>query len=159
MQITIIAVGKLKEKYLSKGIEEYAKRLKSYTKFKVIEVADEHAPENLSQADMDRVKQIEGDRILNRVSDQDTVFALDLKGKQVTSEGFADLIEEKMNYGQSKLTFIIGGSLGLSQEVIDRSQYQLSFGKLTYPHQLMRLILTEQIYRAFRIIRNEPYHK
>ncbi len=159
MQITLITVGKLKEKYLKKGIEEYSKRLGAYTKFKVIEVNDEHAPENLSEAEMKQVKDIEGERILSRISDQEYVYALDLRGKERTSEEFAKEIEDKMIHGQSKITFIIGGSLGLSKQVIDRSQSQMAFGKLTYPHQLMRLILTEQIYRAFKIIRNEPYHK
>lgn len=159
VQITLITVGKLKEKYLKKGIEEYAKRLGAYTKFNIIEVNDEHAPDNLSEAEMEQVKQVEGERILSRISDQEYVYALDLRGKERTSEQFAKEIEDKMIHGQSKITFIIGGSLGLSQEVIDRSQAQIAFGKLTYPHQLMRLILTEQIYRAFKIIRNEPYHK
>lgn len=159
MQITLITVGKLKEKYLKRGIEEYAKRLGAYTKFKVIEVNDEHAPESLSEAEMEQVKATEGDRILSKISDQEYVYALDLGGKERTSEQFAKGIENKMIHGQSKIAFVIGGSLGLSQSVINRSQAQISFGKMTYPHQLMRLILTEQIYRAFKIIRNEPYHK
>ncbi len=159
MQVKVIAVGKLKEKYLKKGIEEYAKRLGAYTKFEIVEVADEEAPENLSQAEMNQVKALEGDRILQKLSSQEVVFALDLNGKQMTSEDFAQTLEDKMTYGQSKLTFIIGGSLGLSQEVLDRAQHQLSFGPMTFPHQVMRLIVAEQVYRAFRIIRNEPYHK
>lgn len=159
MQVKVIAVGKLKEKYLKKGIEEYAKRLGAYTKFEIVEVADEEAPENLSQAEMDQVKALEGDRILQKLSSQEVVFALDLKGKQMTSEAFAQTLEDKMTYGQSQLTFIIGGSLGLSQEVLDRAQHRLSFGPMTFPHQVMRLIIAEQVYRAFRIIRNEPYHK
>lgn len=159
MQITVITVGKLKEKFLKKGIEEYAKRLGAYTKFNIIEVNDEHAPESLSQAEMNQVKDVEGERILARISDRDYVYALDLAGKERTSEEFAREIEDKMVHGQSHITFVIGGSLGLSEKVLDRSQAQISFGKMTYPHQLMRLILTEQIYRAFKIIRNEPYHK
>lgn len=159
MQVKVIAVGKLKEKYLKKGIEEYAKRLGAYTKFEIVEVADEEAPENLSQAEMDQVKALEGDRILQKLSSQEVIFALDLNGKQMTSEDFAQTLEDKMTYGQSKLTFIIGGSLGLSQEVLDRAQHRLSFGPMTFPHQVMRLIIAEQVYRAFRIIRNEPYHK
>ncbi|EKU93791.1 Ribosomal RNA large subunit methyltransferase H [Alloiococcus otitis] len=159
MQVKVIAVGKLKEKYLKKGIEEYAKRLGAYTKFEIVEVADEEAPENLSQAEMNQVKALEGDRILQKLSSQEVVFALDLNGKQMTSEDFAQTLEDKMTYGQSKLTFIIGGSLGLSQEVLDRAQHRLSFGPMTFPHQVMRLIIAEQVYRAFRIIRNEPYHK
>ena len=159
MQVKVIAVGKLKEKYLKKGIGEYAKRLGAYTKFEIVEVADEEAPENLSQAEMNQVKALEGDRILQKLSSQEVVFALDLNGKQMTSEDFAQTLEDKMTYGQSKLTFIIGGSLGLSQEVLDRAQHRLSFGPMTFPHQVMRLIIAEQVYRAFRIIRNEPYHK
>ncbi len=159
VQITLITVGKLKEKYLKKGIEEYAKRLGAYTKFKIIEVNDEHAPESLSEAEMDKVKLTEGERILKKISDQEYVYALDLRGKERTSEQFAKEIEDKMIHGKSKITFVIGGSLGLSQLVLERSQAQISFGKMTYPHQLMRLILTEQIYRAFKIIKNEPYHK
>lgn len=159
MQVKVIAVGKLKEKYLKKGIQEYAKRLGAYTKFEIVEVADEEAPENLSQAEMNQVKALEGERILQKLSSQEVVFALDLNGKQMTSEDFAQTLEDKMTYGQSKLTFIIGGSLGLSQEVLDRAQHQLSFGPMTFPHQVMRLIVAEQVYRAFRIIRNEPYHK
>lgn len=159
MQVKVIAVGKLKEKYLKKGIEEYAKRLGAYTKFEIVEVADEEAPENLSQAEMNQVKALEGERILQKLSSQEVIFALDLNGKQMTSEDFAQTLEDKMTYGQSKLTFIIGGSLGLSQEVLDRAQHRLSFGPMTFPHQVMRLIIAEQVYRAFRIIRNEPYHK
>ena len=159
MQVKVIAVGKLKEKYLKKGIQEYAKRLGAYTKFEIVEVADEEAPENLSQAEMNQVKALEGERILQKLSSQEVVFALDLNGKQMTSEDFAQTLEDKMTYGQSKLTFIIGGSLGLSQEVLDRAQHRLSFGPMTFPHQVMRLIIAEQVYRAFRIIRNEPYHK
>ncbi|WP_273340116.1 23S rRNA (pseudouridine(1915)-N(3))-methyltransferase RlmH [Alloiococcus otitis] len=159
MQVKVIAVGKLKEKYLKKGIEEYAKRLGAYTKFEIVEVADEKAPENLSQAEMNQVKALEGERILQKLSSQEVVFALDLNGKQMTSEDFAQTLEDKMTYGQSKLTFIIGGSLGLSQDVLDRAQHRLSFGPMTFPHQVMRLIIAEQVYRAFRIIRNEPYHK
>lgn len=159
MQVKVIAVGKLKEKYLKKGIEEYAKRLGAYTKFEIVEVADEEAPENLSQAEMNQVKALEGERILQKLSSQEVIFALDLNGKQMTSEDFAQTLDDKMTYGQSKLTFIIGGSLGLSQEVLDRAQHRLSFGPMTFPHQVMRLIIAEQVYRAFRIIRNEPYHK
>ena len=121
MQVKVIAVGKLKEKYLKKGIEEYAKRLGAYTKFEIVEVADEEAPENLSQAEMNQVKALEGERILQKLSSQEVIFALDLNGKQMTSEDFAQTLEDKMTYGQSKLTFIIGGSLGLSQEVLDLS--------------------------------------
>lgn len=159
MDITIIGVGKLKEKYLKKGIEEYAKRLQPYTKFKVVEVADEKAPENLSEAEMEQVKQKEGERILDKIPLQSYVFALAIEGNERTSEEFAREIEQLMIHGKSSIVFVIGGSLGLSEEVLYRSNTTISFGKMTYPHQLMRLILTEQIYRAFKIMRNEPYHK
>lgn len=129
MKITIISVGKLKEKYLIQGIEEYTKRLTRYTKIEIIEVSDEKAPEQLSDSEINQIKYIEGKRILNRVADRSCVFALDLNGAQRTSEAFAQEIEEKLIYGKSHLTFIIGGSLGLSSEVIQRSQVQISFGK------------------------------
>ena len=159
MRIKIITVGKLKEKYLVQGINEYMKRLTSYSKVEIIEVPDEKAPERLSDAEMQQVKDKEGQRILAKITDQEYVFSLAITGKQFTSEEFAKDIEQLGISGKSQLVFIIGGSLGLSDEVLKRSQKQISFGKLTYPHQLMRLILVEQIYRAFRIQKGEPYHK
>lgn len=159
MDITIVSVGKLKEKYLKKGIDEYAKRLGRYTKFQVVEVSDEQAPENLSEAEMEQVKEKEGERILSKIPGNAYVFALAIEAKERTSESFAKEIEQLMIHGNSKIVFVIGGSLGLSQQVMNRSNETISFGKMTYPHQLMRLILVEQIYRAFRIMRNEPYHK
>lgn len=159
MKIKLITVGKLKEKYLVQGINEYLKRLQSYAKVEMIEVADEKAPEHLSEAEMLQVKEKEGSRILAKVADHEVVFALAINGQQYTSESFANEIDQLGIHGKSTITFIIGGSLGLSETVIKRSQKQLSFGKMTYPHQLMRLILIEQIYRAYRIMRGEPYHK
>ncbi|MDT2814639.1 23S rRNA (pseudouridine(1915)-N(3))-methyltransferase RlmH [Vagococcus carniphilus] len=159
MKIKIIAVGKLKEKYLKQGIAEYEKRLGKYCKFEIIEVPDEKAPENLSELEMIQVKEKEGQKILAKISDNDYVFALAIQGKEITSEGFANQIDQLSTRGTSSFTFVIGGSLGLSEEVMKRSDAQISFGRLTYPHQLMRLILTEQVYRAFRIIKGEPYHK
>lgn len=159
MKIKIIAVGKLKEKYLKQGIAEYEKRLGKYCKFEIIEVPDEKAPENLSELEMIQVKEKEGQKILAKISDNDYVFALAIQGKEITSEGFANQIDQLSTRGTSSFTFVIGGSLGLSDEVMKRSDAQISFGRLTYPHQLMRLILTEQVYRAFRIIKGEPYHK
>lgn len=159
LKIKIITVGKLKEKYLVQGINEYLKRLQSYAKVEVIEVADEKAPENLSDAEMLQVKGKEGERILAKINDQDHVFALAINGKQFSSEDFSKEIEQLGINGKSQLAFVIGGSLGLSDAVLKRSQQQMSFGKLTYPHQLMRLVLVEQIYRGFRIMRGEPYHK
>ncbi|MBB6445442.1 23S rRNA (pseudouridine(1915)-N(3))-methyltransferase RlmH [Bacillus benzoevorans] len=159
MNISIIAVGKLKEKYLKSGIDEYLKRLTSYAKVEVIEIPDEKAPEELSPSEMEQVKQKEGERLLSKLSQDTYVIALAIDGKMKSSEELADSIDKLATYGKSKIAFIIGGSLGLSNEVLQRADEKLSFSKMTFPHQLMRLILLEQIYRAFRINRNEPYHK
>ena len=159
MKIKIIAVGKLKEKYLKQGIAEYEKRLGKYCKFEIIEVPDEKCPENLSETEMLQVKEKEGERILSKIGDNDYVFALEIKGKEITSEGLAHEIDTQSVRGKSNFTFVIGGSLGLSTDVVKRSNSQISFGRLTYPHQLMRLILIEQVYRTFRINNGEPYHK
>lgn len=159
MNISIVTVGKLKEKYLKLGIEEYTKRLSSYSKIEIIEVPDEKAPEVLSEAEMLQVKKKEGERILAKVPTDAHVIALAIEGKQKSSEELANTIDKLGTYGKSKVTFIIGGSLGLSDEVLKRADEKLSFSKMTFPHQLMRLILVEQVYRAFRINRGEPYHK
>ena len=159
MNISIVTVGKLKEKYLKLGIEEYTKRLSSYSKIEIIEVPDEKAPEILSDAEMLQVKKKEGERILAKVPTDAHVIALAIEGKQKSSEELADKIDKLGTYGKSKVTFIIGGSLGLSDEVLKLADDKLSFSKMTFPHQLMRLILVEQVYRAFRINRGEPYHK
>lgn len=141
------------------GIEEYSKRLGPFCKLELIEVADEKAPEKLSDLEMIQVKDKEGERILAKVPDQAHVFALAIEGKQRTSEELAQEINQLGIQGKSNLVFIIGGSLGLSKAVMDRSNTKISFGKMTLPHQLMRLVLIEQIYRGFKINRNEPYHK
>lgn len=159
MEIKIIVVGKLKEKYLKNGIAEYLKRLKRYANLKIIEIKDEAASQTLSDAEIEQIKVVEGKRIIEKLPDRARVIALDLKGKQLTSEDFAEEINETMTYGTSQIVYIIGGSHGLSQEVLQKTDLKISFGKMTYPHQLMRLILVEQVYRAFKIIRNEPYHK
>lgn len=159
MNIAIISVGKLKEKYLKMGIEEYTKRLGSYAKIELVEVADEKAPENLSDADMEIVKKKEGERILAKIGADVYVIALAIEGKMKTSEQLASDLEELMTYGRSKVAFVIGGSLGLHEDVMKRSDEKLSFSKMTLPHQLMKLVLVEQVYRAFRIIKGEPYHK
>lgn len=154
MKITIIAVGKLKEKYLKLGIQEYMKRLGAYANMEIIEVPDEKAPENMSEAEQEEVKRKEGERILSKISPPDAfVISLEIMGQIITSEKFAEKIEQLMIYGKSKIVFVIGGSLGLSNEVSDRSDYALSFSKMTFPHQLMRLVLLEQIYRGFRIMK------
>lgn len=159
MSITIIAVGKLKEKYFKDGIEEYMKRLSSYVDMKVIEVADEKAPEELSESEMEIVKDREGERILSKIPKNSHVIAMEIGGVQMSSETFADKIDSLNMDGVKNIVFIIGGSLGLSKNVLAESREYISFSKLTFPHQLMRLILVEQIYRAHRIINNHPYHK
>lgn len=159
MNITIVTVGKLKEKYLKMGIEEFSKRLGAYTKIDLIEVADEKAPESLSIADMEIVKKKEAERILAKVGVDAYVIALAIEGKMKTSEELATGIESLMTYGRSKVVFVIGGSLGLHDSVLKRADELLSFSKMTFPHQMMKLILLEQVYRAFRIMKGEPYHK
>ena len=159
MKISIITVGKLKEKYLKQGIDEYTKRLGAYATIDLIEVPDEKAPEKLSDADMTIVKQKEGERILAKIHPDTHVITLEINGKQLTSEQLAKQLDQLATYGKSKIAFVIGGSLGLSEEVVKRSDFALSFSKMTFPHQLMKLVLLEQVYRAFRINRGEPYHK
>ena len=159
MKITIIGPGKLKEKYLKDGISEYTKRLSIYSKIEIIEVNDEKCPENLSPADMEIVKNREGERILSRVNPSSYIITLELEGNQLTSEELSTKIEKITLNGFSHITFIIGGSLGLHKEVREKSHFKLCFSKMTFPHQLMKLILVEQIYRSFRILKNEPYHK
>ena len=145
MNIKIICVGKLKEKYWKQGIAEYSKRLGKFCKFEIVEVPDEKAPEKLSETQMENVKKTEGERILGKIKDRDYVYALAILGKERTSEEFASEIENLTTYGRSNLAFVIGGSLGLSEDVLKRADSQISFGRFTMPHQLMRLVLTEQI--------------
>ncbi|WAA12266.1 23S rRNA (pseudouridine(1915)-N(3))-methyltransferase RlmH [Fervidibacillus halotolerans] len=159
MKITIITVGKLKEKYLKQAVDEYAKRLSSYVKIEIVEVSDEKAPENMTEGEKEIVKRKEGERILAKLAPDAYVIALAIEGKMKSSETFATNLEQLFIRGKSHIAFIIGGSLGLSDEVMKRANESLSFSKMTFPHQLMRVILLEQLYRAFRIMRNEPYHK
>eukprot|EP00130_Batrachochytrium_dendrobatidis_P008270 XP_006683145.1 hypothetical protein BATDEDRAFT_28704 [Batrachochytrium dendrobatidis JAM81] len=159
MRISIVTVGKLKEKYLKQGIQEYLKRLTAYAKVEIIEVADEKAPENMSEAEMLEVKRKEGERILSHISADTYVITLEINGKMLSSEQLAAKMDELATYGKSKIAFVIGGSLGISEALQKRSDMALSFSKMTFPHQLMRLILVEQVYRGFRIIKGEPYHK
>lgn len=160
MDIKIIAVGKIKEKFYKQAIDEYLKRMQTYNKIEIIEVADEQAPENLSDKEIEQVKEKEGEKILSKIQDSDYVVTLEIKGKQKDSVEFADFIENEMQEGFGRnLVFVIGGSNGLSKEVSQRSNYKLSFSKMTFPHQLMRVVLIEQIYRGFRIINGHPYHK
>lgn len=158
MKITIACVGKVKEKYFTDAIKEYTKRLSKYINLDIAEVADEKAPENMSNAQVIKVKETEGERLLKVFKDS-FVVALVINGEKLTSEGFSEFISDKMVRGISHITFVIGGSLGLSNEVLKRADYKLSFSDMTFPHQLMRVILLEQIYRACRIMKNEPYHK
>lgn len=159
MFIQIIAVGKLKEKYLVQGIAEYAKRLTPYVKFQVVEVADEKAPETMSEAEVAQVRAREGERVLGLVKSDAHVIALDVGGELWSSEELAGVLDRLGTYGTSHVVFVIGGSHGLADGVVSRAQQRLSFGRMTLPHQLMRLVLTEQIYRAVKINRGEPYHK
>ncbi|KJF26340.1 23S rRNA (pseudouridine(1915)-N(3))-methyltransferase RlmH [Clostridium aceticum] len=159
MNITIISVGKIKEKYLKLGIDEYSKRLSRYCKLNFVEVPDEKAPENLSPAEEESVKDREGESIIKNIKEGMYVVVLDLKGKLLSSDALAQKLQDLGLRGNSNIAFIIGGSLGLSETVINRADYRLCFSPMTFPHQLMKLILLEQIYRGFRIIRNEPYHK
>lgn len=159
MNIKIITVGKLKEKYLKDAIAEYSKRLTRYCKLEVVELPDEKTSENASPKEEEMVKDKEGKNILQKIKDNEYVIALDLKGKHITSEEFAEFISEKAVMGQPNITFVIGGSLGIAQEVLARADYKLCFSKMTFPHQLFRVMLLEQVYRAFRIINGEPYHK
>ena len=159
MNITIITVGKLKEKYLKLAIDEYSKRLSRYCKLNIIELLDEQTPDNASEKDEIIIKDKEGKKILSKIKDNMYVVVLDLKGKMISSEEFSKFLDDRGVKGDSNICFIIGGSLGLSGDVIKRANYSLCFSKMTFPHQLFRVMLLEQIYRAFRISCGEPYHK
>ncbi len=159
MNITILAVGKIKESFYRDAISEYSKRLSRYCTLKIIETADEKTPDNASPSLVDQIKEREGNRLLERIRPGSHVVALAIKGKKMTSEQLADHIERLTVQGTSDICFVIGGSLGLSDRVLARADEQLSFSDMTFPHQLMRVILAEQIYRSFRIIHHEPYHK
>ena len=159
MKITVITVGKIKEKYLKDAIAEYSKRLSKYCKLEIVEVADEKTPDNASEVVEDAIRAKEAERILKFVKDDAFVITLEINGKQLSSEELADKIDKLGVQGTSHIIFIMGGSIGLGQEVLQKSNYALSFSKMTFPHQLMRVILLEQIYRSYRIINGEPYHK
>ena len=159
MKITIITVGKLKEKYLKDAIAEYTKRLSKSCKLEIIEVADEKTPDQASVLVENGIRRKEGERILKHIKEGAYVITLEINGKLLSSEEFSEKIEQLGIQGKSHIIFVIGGSIGLSEEVLEKSDYALSFSKLTFPHQLMRVILLEQIYRAYRIIEGAPYHK
>lgn len=159
MKITVVCVGKIKEKYLTMAIEEYSKRLSRYCKLEIIELPDEKTPDNASPAEELQIKKKEGERILKNIKDSGFVIALAIEGKMLSSEELADKMQQLGVNGESHLVFVIGGSLGLDTEVLNRADYKLSFSKMTFPHQVMRMILLEQVYRGYRIMGGEPYHK
>ena len=159
MNIKVITVGKLKEKYLKDGINEYLKRLQSYAKVEIIEVADEKEPANASPADEEAVREKEAERILKYLKPDTYIIVLAIDGRQLSSEELSEKLKGLSLAGKSDITMVIGGSLGLSRNILHKADFKLSFSKMTFPHQLMRLILMEQIYRAFKINRGEPYHK
>lgn len=159
MEIRILTVGRIKEKYLSDGIAEYAKRLSRYCKLSFCQVPDEKTPDKASDVLNRQIKDTEGDRLLKHIREQDYVIALAIDGKMQDSVELSEMIRHLGVSGRSSVVFVIGGSLGLSDAVLSRADYKLSFSKMTFPHQLMQMILLEQIYRSFRIMNNEPYHK
>lgn len=159
MKITILAVGKIKEKYFENAVQEYKKRLGRYCRLEIIEVADEKNPDNASAAEERIIRAKEGVRLEKYIKSDAYVIALAINGKQVSSEGFADKINKLGIKGTSHIIFIIGGSIGLDDSILNMAACKLSFSEMTFPHQLMRVILLEQVYRAYRIINGEPYHK
>jgi 23S rRNA (pseudouridine1915-N3)-methyltransferase len=159
MNITIITVGKMKGDFLRSGVDEYAKRLKHYCNLEMIEVPDEKIPDHANMVVKEQIKNKEGLRIIEKIPKRSLVITLEIEGRQITSEEFAKKIEDYAVRGRSQLTFIIGGSLGLSDNVKSMANWHLSFSKMTFPHQLFRIMLLEQIYRSYKINRNETYHK
>lgn len=159
MKITLITVGKIKEKYLRDAIAEYSKRLSRYCKLEIIEITDEKTPDHASDVVENTIRNKEAERIMKYVKEDTYVITLEINGKLLSSEELSAKINQLGIQGTSHITFIIGGSIGLGKEVLARSNYALSFSRMTFPHQLMRVILLEQIYRSYRIINGEPYHK
>lgn len=159
MKITLVTVGKIKEKFFEDAIKEYSKRLSRYCKLEILQVADEKTPEGASEAVEVQIKEKEGQRILSLIRDDAYVIALAIEGKMLDSEELAERIEKLGVSGISQIVFVIGGSLGLSAQVMKRADYALSFSRMTFPHQLMRVVLLEQIYRSYRIMNHQPYHK
>lgn len=159
MNITVVCIGKLKERYWTEAVQEYSKRLSKYCTLTINELKEEKASDNASAAEESAVKDAEGRNILKQIKKEAYVIALEIQGREMTSEALSEEIRSLGIEGKSDLVFIIGGSLGLSDEVLARADFRLSFSKMTFPHQMMRVVLLEQIYRSFKIIRNEPYHK
>lgn len=159
MRITILTVGKIKEPYLREAVQEYSKRLGRYCRLEILETADEKTPDRLETAAAQQVREREGERLLKRLPADSYVITLEILGRQLSSEKFAQKIDNLAVQGVSHIVFVIGGSLGLGKNIREKSDFALSFSEMTYPHQLMRVILLEQIYRSYRIINKEPYHK
>lgn len=159
MNIKVLCVGRLKEKFYMEACAEFKKRISRYANIEIAEVADEKAPEQLSPALMEQVKNAEGQRLMDRLLPGEYLIAMDIRGKELTSPELSVLMEEVMQSGKSRVAFAVGGSLGLSDAVLQRADKRVSFGKPTFSHQIFRVMLLEQIYRAFKIMRGEPYHK
>lgn len=159
MKITLLTVGKIKEKFYTEAIKEYSKRLSRYCKLEIIEVADERTAENASEHEEDLIRSKEGERLKKYIKDGAYVISLAIEGKQYSSEDFSEKLHTLGLHGESHIIFIVGGSIGLASEILKESKELLSFSKMTFPHQLMRVVLLEQIYRGFRIMNGEPYHK
>lgn len=159
MKITLLTVGKIKEKFLRDAIAEYSKRLSKYCKLEIIEVADEKTPDHASEVVEKSIRDKEGERLMRYIRDDDYVITLEIGGKMLDSVAFFRQLENLGIRGQNHICFVIGGSIGLGDALVKRSDYALSFSKMTFPHQLMRVILLEQIYRSYRIMTNQPYHK
>lgn len=159
MKITLVTVGKIKEKFYTDAIAEYSKRLSRYCKLEIVQVADEKTPDKANETESTQIKDREGERILAQIKEGVYVIALAIQGQMLDSEQLAGRMEQLGVHGQSQIVFVIGGSLGLSDAVLKRADVQLSFSRMTFPHQLMRVILLEQIYRCYRIMAHEPYHK
>ena len=158
-RVTVLCVGKLKEKFYADAAAEYIKRLSRYCKLEIIEVADEKTPDNASENAEEMIRQKEAERLLKYIREDAYLITLEIGGKQLTSEEFSEKIEKLGIQGTSHIIFVIGGSIGIGKAVLEKSDYALSFSKMTFPHQLMRVILLEQIYRGYRIMSGEPYHK
>ena len=159
MKITILCVGKVKEKFYRDAIGEYQKRLSRYCKLEIVEVTDEKIPDGASETVENQIKEKEGNRILSKIREEDYVIALAIDGKMQDSVELSKNIQQLGVRGKSSIVFVIGGSVGLSKAVLKRANEKLSFSKMTFPHQLMRVILLEQVYRSYRIMNGEPYHK
>ena len=159
MKITILTVGIIKEKFFEQAVAEYSKRLSRYCKLEIIQVADEKTPDGASETVEEQIKEKEGNRILSQIKEDAYVIALAIEGKMLDSVELSEKLEKLGISGVSHIVIVIGGSLGLSKEVMQRADFSLSFSKMTFPHQLMRVIALEQIYRAYRIMNHQPYHK